>query len=70
MHYSFVVVSAIVFSIAGLAIGIMWAEPDVSIAKIERAKCEGKIMHILYENGDGSVGWYHADVPCEVNDDR
>jgi hypothetical protein len=64
MPYSFVIVSLVVFSIAGLAIGTLLASPDVSIAKIERAKCEGKIMYILYENCDGSAGWYHTDVPC------
>jgi hypothetical protein len=53
-----VVVLIVVILVMGL-ISSMGSTTD-----IERAKCQHGAMHILYSNPDGSVGWYHTDVPC------
>jgi hypothetical protein len=58
------VLSVIVAILAGILVVIGVANVTSSTRDIQDAKCQENKMHILYSNTDGSVGWYHTDVPC------
>jgi hypothetical protein len=63
-HVAINVLSGMVAILAGIIILIGVININSSTGEIQDAKCQQNKMHILYSNPDGSVGWYHTDVPC------